>query len=211
MGDSSHTNKLGDVRLIQTCGTDREPCDECSHQSTTQRHGRQTRAPACEGRGSPWTFALRPLTRRLVDLDPGVGDIVQAPISVLLEAATQKNPNVRRGGRRQGVPVRLVLEDISNGVGYRLAGESRMTGGRLVDHAAERPDVRALVERLATRLLRAHVGRCAQDDSLASVCCGERGERAGSAPGDSSVNALARPKSNTFTLPSEVTLTLAGF
>src|SRR2546425_1027090 len=116
MGEPRHANKLGYVRLIQTRGADREPGDECSQQTTTQRRGPQNPAPACEGRGGRRTFDLRPLTRRFVDLDPRVGDIVQALTSVLLEAAAQKNLNGGRGGSRHGVPVRLVLEDFSDGI-----------------------------------------------------------------------------------------------
>src|SRR5207247_7645184 len=104
MGEPHHTNKLGDVGLIQTRGTDGEPGDECSQQSTTQRRGPQNPGPACEGRGGRRTFALRRSTESPVNLDPRVGYIVQALISVLLEAATQKNLNVSRGCRRHGVP-----------------------------------------------------------------------------------------------------------
>ena len=78
-------------------------------------------------------------------------------------------------------------------------------GQHLVEHAAERPDVGALVDGLPARLLGAHVRRRAENDarlrsSPAIVIVGEcvsalRRRRRGSI-------AFARPKSSTFTTPS---------
>ena len=65
--------------------------------------------------------------------------------------------------RREGRPVGLALENLSNRVGHRLAGKRDASGQHLVEHAAERPDVGAFVDRFPARLLRAHVGRGARE------------------------------------------------
>ena len=90
----------------------------------------------------------------------------------------------------------------------------RAAGQHLVQHAAERPDVGALVDRLAARLLGAHVGRGAENharrvvagDRDASATCDEVRRRRRSRPA-----TFASPKSSTFTVPSGVILMLAGF
>ena len=50
-----------------------------------------------------------------------------------------------------------------------LPGNASAAGEHLVQHAAERPDVRPLVDRLPARLLRAHVRRRAQDDAFVRI------------------------------------------
>ena len=60
------------------------------------------------------------------------------------------------------------------------------------------------------RLLRRHVGGSADDDTGHGGTHGQRGRRRRIA-GPDARSALARPKSSTFTRPSGVTLTLAGF
>ena len=72
-----------------------------------------------------------------------------------------------RGGQR--LPVRLALQDARDHVGHRLAREGLAPGEAFVEHAAERPDVGALVDRAAARLLGAHVRRGAENDAGARV------------------------------------------
>ena len=64
-----------------------------------------------------------------------------------------------RRARRQRAPVRLAFENRGDRVRDRLAGKCAAARQHLVQHAPERPDVGPLVDRLAARLLRAHVGR----------------------------------------------------
>ena len=72
---------------------------------------------------------------------------------------TAQHPHdVGRHSCRQQAPIRLALhrgEDVLDG----LAMKRRPAGERLVQHAAEGPDIGALVQRLPARLFRAHVGR----------------------------------------------------
>ena len=92
--------------------------------------------------------------------------------------------------------------------------KGRVAREHLVQHAAERPDVGALVDRLPARLLRAHVRGRAENQRRPRVIAGvvivgdcEHARRR-RAVGSS---AFASPKSSTFTVPSGRTLMLAGF
>jgi len=69
------------------------------------------------------------------------------------------------GPRREKVPVGLALQDLGDQVRDRLALEGPAPGQALVEDAAERPDVGALVHHASPGLLGAHVGRGAQDHS----------------------------------------------
>src|SRR4029079_15607225 len=71
--------------------------------------------------------------------------------------------------RRQEVPLRLLLQDGRENVRDRLAVEGGSAGEELEEHAAERPDIRALVDGAAARLLGTHVGRAAEDNALAGA------------------------------------------
>ena len=58
----------------------------------------------------------------------------------------------------------------------RSPREQPLARQHLVQHDAEGPDVRTLVDRPAARLLRAHVGRGAEDDSRGAQCRDSVGE-----------------------------------
>src|SRR6185295_13541405 len=87
----------------------------------------------------------------------------------------QQPPNRRRCRRRQTGPVGFAFENASNGVGYRFTGERALAGEHFVHHTAEGPDVRALVDGAPARLLRAHISRGAEDDTVAGAADGDRG------------------------------------
>ena len=72
-----------------------------------------------------------------------------------------------------------------------------------IQHAAERPDVGAPIDRLAARLLGAHVGRGAEDDARTWSRSSPRSARprAGRTGARRRPSPLARPKSSTFTAP----------
>ena len=107
-------------------------------------------------------------------LNSRVADVPEPALGILFETPLQQSPNAWRAFGRQRLPVRLALENRGDRVGDGVAGERRAAGEHFVEHAAERPDVRPPVERLATRLFRAHVGRGAQDRPLADIGRGQR-------------------------------------
>ena len=100
---------------------------------------------------------------RFLDFDAGVGDVVEATLRVLLQAPAKKLAD--GGGRlfRQKGPIGLRAQDRRKGVGHGFARKRLPARQALVEHAAEGEDVGAFVERLAARLLRAHVGRGSED------------------------------------------------
>src|SRR5438132_879796 len=97
------------------------------------------------------------LGERIFNLNPRVGDVVQPPAGIFLEAATKQAQNARRSGGRKRLPIGLALQDGDQRVAHRLAGERLTAGEQLVKDAGERPNVRALVEAFSARLFRAHV------------------------------------------------------
>ena len=129
----------------------RRPCDAL------------TPAPARRVRRISW----RSRRGRVLERDAHVGDVPPAPLGIFLQAPAQHLANVRRrvGGKR--APIGRSFEDGDNRVGNRVAREGRATGDHLEEHAAERPDVGALVDRVAAGLLGAHV-RGRSDDPVVS-------------------------------------------
>ena len=68
-------------------------------------------------------------------------------LRILLKAALQQLAHARRRRRRQRVPIRLAVR-IAAIVGDRLARKRAPARQHLEEHAAERPDVGALVDGL---------------------------------------------------------------
>ena len=68
-----------------------------------------------------------------------------------------------------------------------------------------------VIDRLALGLLGRHVGDRADDASLAGEVAGRHAVTSSASPSSCASRSLARPKSSTFTRPSGVTMTLAGF
>jgi hypothetical protein len=86
---------------------------------------------------------------------------------VLGKTAAQKPPRRGRHRPRQERPVRLGPENSAQRVGDRLPVEGAPAAQSLEQDAPERPDVGAAVDRLAARLLGAHVRRGAEQDAVA--------------------------------------------
>jgi hypothetical protein len=108
--------------------------------------------------------------RGVLEEQPHVGGSAQAACGVFFEAPPEHGHDGRRLGR-QLVPARLAAQDARDHVRHVRALEREVSGEHLEEHAAERPDVGALVHRLAACLLRAHVGGGAEDRAAS----GERG------------------------------------
>ena len=90
-------------------------------------------------------------------------DVREASLRIFLQTPPQQSDD--RLGRADGqrAPVRILPQHRDQLVPPCLAFEGPAAGQQLVEHAAEGPDVRPRVERLAARLLRAHVGHGAED------------------------------------------------
>ncbi len=150
-------------------------------------------------------------TDGVVELETRIADVAETsarrPSRDIAAGGVGRLPASRPGAVVQsGSRSRIAADRVGDG----LAIERLAAGEHLVEDAAERPDVGALVHRPAARLLRAHVGRRAENDAVLSagpsVIVGEWA-RSGVAP---SPSVLANPKSRTLTTPDGVTLTLAG-
>jgi len=103
---------------------------------------------------------------RVVDLGLRITDIAQTPLRIFLQASLDERPHGGRCRLRQCAPHGLSLDDSGNRVRQRAAGERGSAGKHLVEQATERPDVGALVDKAAARLLGAHVGGGAKQYSL---------------------------------------------
>ena len=93
------------------------------------------------------------------------GDVGEARLAIFFEAAFYQRAHVRRHIRRQRRPVGLAAHHCRNNIGEIFAVEGARAGEHLVEHTTERPDVAALVGRLALRLLRTHVDSRAENDA----------------------------------------------
>ena len=113
------------------------------------------------------------------------------------EAGAESPGRIEPSGRARSSARRPASPRSSRRQNIRLAGE------HLEQHHAERPDVRALVGRLALGLLRRHVGGRAENRCRARAARAVSGRRVSStiaADGRRRSSALARPKSSTFTV-----------
>ena len=97
-------------------------------------------------------------------------------------------------------------------IGRGVAGKRAAAREHLAQHAAERPDVGALVDQLCRAPARAHVcGRAERSHraAVASTVVGDRG-RQSTVERESCAMAFATPKSSTLTDPSGAILMFAG-
>ena len=139
--------------------------------------GHQQGGPAAVARGAA-AAALIVLARggaRRLQVVAGVRDVAQALARVALEAALE---HVADRGRRfcgEAAPVDLAREDGGEDVRDRLAVEQPLAGQHLEEHHTEGPDVGALVDRLAPRLLGRHVGGGAEDEAGRGAGLGQGG------------------------------------
>ena len=104
---------------------------------------------------------LGPLSAHGAELDAGITDITKSLSGIFHETALHERTT--RCGER--APVGLGPHHRTDDVADRIAVKGFLTAQCLIEAAAECPHVRALVDRLATCLLRAHVGRRAHDDA----------------------------------------------
>ncbi len=92
-------------------------------------------------------------------------DVPDAPAAVLDQALAQQCPHGRGDIGRKRLPGWLEADDRAEHVRHVLAIKGASPRQHLVEHAAERPDVTALVRLSSFRLLRRHVRGCSEDDA----------------------------------------------
>jgi hypothetical protein len=125
-----------------------------------------------------WFGALRRIGRRRQH-DPRFAGIAEPLLRIALEAAAQQFAHARRRRGRQGRQVGFARHHEAQRFDDGIGGEERPSGQHLVEHDAERPDVRAAVDRLPLRLFRRHVGGGAQDRAELGAGSVDRGQVSG--------------------------------
>ena len=154
---------------------------------------------------------------RALEREAHVADVAERAASdpsagTRCSSATQRRRDVAAAALQSG-SLRTTARER---VGDVVAGERARARQHLVEHGAERPDVGALVDGLAPRLLGRHVGGGAEDHARLR----HRGRRdrrrvrrrsPSLSPGPRPASiAFARPKSSTFTVPSGAHLDVGG-
>src|SRR5262245_37946084 len=92
-----------------------------------------------------------------------ISDVTESTLRILLKATPKQlsDPGWCRRGQR--LPIWIALDKCRECIGECGSRERGAAREHLVEHASERPDVGALVDRFASCLLRAHV-RCGPEN-----------------------------------------------
>ena len=107
--------------------------------------------------------SLIPLVGKVLNLDPASPAAWSGRADPSRDSDRGSDGSPRALPAEAASPLGLVRAALRQHVGDGLAWKCSSACQHLVQHAAERPDVRALVDRLAARLLRTHVGGGAQN------------------------------------------------
>jgi hypothetical protein len=135
---------------------------------------------------------------------------LEAFLSILFEAMADDPLNPRRD-----CPIRLrqvrgiFLEDRTHRVGSCRALERALAGHHLIEHRAEREDVRAVIGLETAHLLGRHVANRAEDDARDRLRGVVGSALMPASPGSDCVS-FAKPKSRIFKRPSLVTKMFSG-
>lgn len=111
---------------------------------------------------------------RFLELDPNIACMLQSAADIFLKATKQQPSNRKRRARGQSAPFRLAIQNRGQGLRERVFAKRGLSGQSFVEDAPESPNVRPLIDVLATSLLRAHVTRRAHDGAE-SGALGSRG------------------------------------
>ena len=104
--------------------------------------------------------------RLVLQFETRVADVAETPAWIFFQASPQQRPHVCGSCRGESRPRWLTLEDGGDRVGHRRPGERCAAGEHLIQDTTERPDICPLVERPATRLLGAHIGRSTENHTV---------------------------------------------
>jgi len=153
--------------------------DGC-HRGQGSQHPRELRRGSrllfCWGHGSEGAQQCRSLATRLVSRqrDSGLADVPQSRLGIPIETTRQQCASRLWNRSRKGLTVDLVPEHRRQGVGDRVAFEEALAGQHLPQHDSESPDVGSPIGLEPFGLLRAHVGRGAQQHAGSGHLRGER-------------------------------------
>ena len=186
-----------------TAGASFSPSTSVRRWNSTLRVGRRA---AAAGAGAS-------AARRVLQLDPRIADVSQTPMAILLDPPSQKiagpSPAFSTEALVQsGSLSRIAAKDVRD----RLAREPRLPPGQhLVEHAAERPDVGALVDRrpAPARGSCRPRARMTPDRRGAAGIVGDWTDRASTV--DADVQRLGQAEIQHLDIPSAGTLIFAGF
>ena len=109
------------------------------------------------GRHGAWSHGDR------FDLRAQIADRLPAALRMFIEAALQEIRKPRVEVRRQGIQIGIARQHGRHHVRHALALERLAAGQHLVQHAAERKHVAAMIGGKSLRLFRRHVRRRAED------------------------------------------------
>ena len=171
--------------------------------TTPGRRGAGSALGGRRGRRAPWTSTnvSSANARSLADWNLSSDDLLEAPSDDALQPERDRRAwRVSNSGGSFVSTAVSVSTDVSP-LNARLAAQ------HLVEHRAEREDVRAMIDGQRARLLRGHVAERAQDGAGAGrerrdSSCDRRRRR--------SATDLARPKSRILTWSSRVIITFSG-
>ena len=109
------------------------------------------------------------VSRRVLQLEPGVSDVSQPLFRIALQASAQNACEHRRRIRRNRRPVHGAFHHGRDRVRRSRSGKGGTTDEHFVDDATERPDVGAAIDLLPSGLLGAHVRHRARNGALLSL------------------------------------------
>ena len=200
------------LRLEVPRGPDQRDRPPSRRARLVQHGARERGAAGAAGLRSALRTPRRIGSGRILQDDPRLADVAKPPLHVPIETTREQATHVRgvsAGSAVQSTSCRSTAASVSD-VSSPLEGAPARQ--HLVQHRAKRPDVGAPIDGPALGLLGRHVRGGAENHAHLRAVRGERRRvrlirvRAR----DADTSALARPKSSTFTVPSALTLMLAG-
>jgi len=139
--------------------------ERAEHRSQDQAPGDEQKPPRPPRRRRCDHLRLASFEITGLQQDARFADVAQPHARILRQAAQKERAHARRQPGQQG-QVGFFFDDGGENVRQRAPAKRPRSGQALVQHAAERPDVRAPIHGLAARLLGTHVGRRAENQSL---------------------------------------------
>jgi hypothetical protein len=109
-----------------------------------------------------------------IDVELRVGHVAQTPPVIFVKASLQESANSGRCRGGEPSPVRRPAKNRRDRVGGRRAAERAFPSQHLVEHTAERPDVRSPIDGLTASLLGAHVRRSPEQHARSRWHDGDR-------------------------------------